>query len=226
MGGSEATVDRVYDYWLGGRENLRVDRELGKAIEERFPSVRDHVQAARKFCLRAASWCAGYGIERFACTGVAGWKPGLRNVHDAAREMAPRARVAYVHRGREAHAWARVLLGGRGLATARADVNCPASLLAAGPVAALLGDGEPVALLLAMTLHFAPPEQAAEQVALYADALPRGSALALCVALPDDSPEADDLIRMFTPARVYRHTAADVAGWVKAAGLELAPPGV
>jgi S-adenosyl methyltransferase len=216
------TVHGVYDYFLGGAGHLLADRELAKAIEERFPDVPAHVQAARKFHLDAARWCAGQRIGRFIGVGIASWKPGVLNIHDAARG----ADAVYVHRSRAAHALAGAMLAGPGTCSVRARVNFPAEVLSAVPVADMLAKGGPVSLHLGMTLHFASPAEAREQVAVYAGTLPRGSALVVSVALVDSSPRGDELTGMFTPAPVYRHTAGDVAGWLEGAGLDLVPPGV
>jgi S-adenosyl methyltransferase len=223
---ADPTVHGVYDYMLGGAEHRHADRELGDAITREFPSVPAHVRAAREFHLRAARRAAEQGISRFIAAGIASWKPGTRNVHDAAREAVPEAEAVYVYRGTEAHAWARVLLPRPGARSVRGAVERPGELLSAGPVAAMLAGGRPVHLALGMTLHFAPAGEAREQLAVYAGALPPGSEVALSVALADHSPRADRLLGMFTPAKVYRHTAGDVAGWLEAAGLRAEPPGV
>lgn len=220
------TVHGTYDFLLGGVQHLRADRELGEAIEERFPSVTAHLRAARLMHVRAGRWCAEQGIDRLVCTGVSSWKPGMRNVLDAAREVIPGAQAVYVHRDPSVHAWARAALNGTGARSVRGDVERPGKLLAAAPVAEMLAAGRPVAVMLGMTLHFAPAGEARAQVARYAAALPPGSALVLSVALPDDSARAAELLAMFTPARVYPHTAEDVAAWLENAGLKLAPPGV
>jgi len=225
-GGRGATVHGVYDYMLGGAEHRHADRELGDAITREFPTVPMHVRAAREFHLRAARRDAAQGIDRFIAAGIASWKPGARNVHDAARESAPKAQAVYVYRGTEAHAWARVLLPGPGARSVRGAVERPAELLAAGPVAAMIAEGRPVSLHLGMSLHFAPRGQARGQLAAYAEALPPGSAITLSVALADHSPRADRLLGMFTPARVYRHTAQDIADWLEGAQLQAEPPGV
>lgn len=221
------TIHGVYDYWLGGSMHLKADRDLGKAIAEEFPSVPAHVRAAKEFHLRVTRWCAERGIARFIRAGAVTWQPGGRNVHDAARAVIPAARVAYVNRDAEAHDWARALLAdGPGTAAALADAGRPGDVLAAPPVAALLAPGEPVCLILGMVLHFASGPDAAARVAAYAAALPPGSAVAVSVSLPDDSPRAARLLAMYTPARMRRHTAADVEGWMEGAGLRVVPPGV
>jgi hypothetical protein len=223
---SRPTVHGVYDYWLGGAQHLRADRELGKAVEERFPSVPVHMRAAKKFHLRAARWAAEEGISRFIRAGAVTWQAD-GNVHDAAREVIPGAEVIYVNRNPEAHAWAQALLAADpGVTAVRGALSRPAGLLAAGPVAEMLAAGEPVCLIIGMALHFTPPAKAREITAAYAGALPPGSVLVMSLALLDRSPEADRLLAMFTPAPLYRHTARDVASWLGDAGLEIAPPGV
>ena len=159
------TVHGVYDYWLGGSMHERADRELGKAIEEEFASVRTHVRAAKAFHLRAARYCAERGIARFIRAGAVTWQPG-QNVHEAAREVNPGAEVVYVNQDAEAHGWARGLLAaGPGLAAVHADGGRPAEVLAVPPAAGWVGAGEPVCLILGMALHFTPAQTAAAIVA-------------------------------------------------------------
>jgi S-adenosyl methyltransferase len=226
--GSGPTVYGVYDYWLGGVQRQRADRELGKAIAEEFPSFPAQVRAASDFCARVARYCAERDIARFIRAGAVTWQPEGRNVHEAARKVNPGARVVYVNRDAEAHEWALELLAGSpGVAAAHAPSCRPAEVLEAPPVAALLAGGLPVCLIIGMVLHFADAGEAAAAVAAYAAALPAGSVIAVSVTLPDNSPQADRLLSMFTPARIRRHTARDVRRWLKkGAGLKLVAPGV
>lgn len=217
----------VYDYWLGGGMNLLADRQLGDAIGAESALVPVHVRAAKSFHLRVVRYCALRGTERFIRTGAVTWVPKGRNVHHAARAVTPEARVVYVNDDEEAHDWARELLAdGHGVTAVLADAGRPEEVLGAPPVAALLAPAEPVCLIIGMLLHFVPADQAAAVTAAYAKALPPGSAVAVSVALPDCSPQADRLMAMFTPATVYRHTVDDVASWLEDAGLEIVPPGV
>lgn len=215
-----ATVHGVYDAMRGGDQHLRADRELAKAIEAEFPQVPVHVRAASDFDLRVTRWCAERGIARFIRAGAVTWQPDGRNVHDAARAVNPAAQVAYANRDAEAHDWARALLAcDPGVSAVHASVSRPAEVLAAPAVMRLLAPGRPVCVIIGMVLHFAPERDAAARVAAFAAALPPGSVLALSLSLPDHSPRADRLLLMYTPAAMYRHTAADVAGWMRDAGL-------
>ena len=103
----------------------------------------------------------------------------------------------------------------------RARTWHPEEVLAAPEVASLLATGKPACVIAGLVLHLAPGAQvAASAVAAYAAALPSGSVLAVSVSLPGRSPEADRLAELLAPAaRVHRHTAEDVAQWMKAAGM-------
>lgn len=221
------TIHGVYDAMRGGDQHLRADRELAKAIEAEFPQVPVHVRAASDFDLRVARWCAERGIARFIRAGAVTWQPDGRNVHDAARAAVPGAQAVYVNADAEAHDWARALLArDPGVSAVHAPGERTAEILAAPAVAALLAPREPVCLIIGMVLHFAPAARAAARIGAFAVALPPGSVIAVSVSLPDHSPRADRLLSMYTPAKMYRHTAADVEGWMRDAGLELVPPGV
>jgi S-adenosyl methyltransferase len=215
-GAKGPTVHGVYDAMRGGDQHMRADRDLAKAIEAEFPQVPVHVRAASDFDLRVTRWCAGRGINRFIRAGAVTWQPDGRNVHDAA----PGAQVVYVNRDAEAHGWARALLAcDPGVSAVRASIERTAEVLAAPAVAALLAPLEPVCLIIGMVLHFAPPDRAASRIREFAGALPRGSVIAVSLSLPDHSPRADRLLSMYTPSRMWRHTAEDVAGWMEGAGL-------
>lgn len=225
MDPGEPTIHGVYSWWLGGSQHTRADREVGRAIAERFPSAPVHLRAAERFHLRAARWAAQRGVSRFVRAGAVTCLPPGRNLHEAARGVNPGARTVYVSRYAEASEWAGTRFAGAA-ESARAAAARPAEVLDAGPVAAMLAEGEPVCLVLGMTLQFEPGPLAAANVAAYAAALPPGSVLAVSVGLLGRSPAAGALAAMFTPARVHRHAAEDVAGWLKGAGVALVPPGV
>lgn len=218
------TIHGVYDYWLGGGQHLREDREVAQAIEARFPSVPLHIRAAQDFHLRAARWCAGQGIRRFIRAGNFTALPSGRNVHDAVREVIPDAEVVYAYRHQAAFAFSEGLLGWDDGTTA--VLSRTGGFLAADPVRAWVEDGEPVCLIAGMVLHFVPAQRAASRIARAARALPPGSVIVVSMTLPGTRPEADEILAMFTPAMTYRHTADDLTGWLEDAGLKIVPPGV
>lgn len=219
-----ATIAGVYDYWLGGGQHLREDRELALAIEARYPSVPLHIRAAQDFHLRAARWCAEQGISRFVHAGHVSALPSGRNVHDAAREVNPAAETIYAYRDAAAFGFSSGLLDWDDATTA--VLSRTGGFLASDPVGAWMRDGEPVCVIAGMILHFVPAGRAAERVARAAAALPQGSVFVVSMTLPGTRPEADEILGMFSPAVTYRHTAADLASWLEGAGLEIVKPGV
>lgn len=218
------TIHGVYDFWLGGGQHLRADRELAQAIAAKYPSVPAHIRAAQQFHLDAARWCAEQGITRFIHAGHLTALPEGRNVHDAARQVDPGAEVIYAYRNEGAHALSEGLLSADGRATA--VLVGEGGILGGEPVRAWMEDGEPVCVIAGMLLHFAPADRAASRVARLAAALPPGSVFVVTMALAVNSPRARDILGMFTPGRTYQHTAADLEGWLDAAGLKMMAPGV
>ena len=218
------TIHGTYDYWLGGGQHLRADRELAQAIEARYPSVPQHVRAAQDFHLRAARWAAGQGISRFVHAGHVTALPSGRNVHDAAREVIPGAEVVYAYRHQAAYSFSEGLLDWDEGATA--VLSRTGGFLASDPVSAWVGAGERVCVIAGLVLHFVDADRASARLARAAAALPPGSVIVVSMTLPGTRPAADEILAMFTPAMTYRHTAADLTGWLEEAGLKIVPPGV
>ena len=63
------SIARVYDYLLGGKDHLAVDREIGEELVAIYPGVRDLVEANRRFLARAVDWAADQGIRQFIDLG-------------------------------------------------------------------------------------------------------------------------------------------------------------
>lgn len=223
----DATVIGIHDYWLGGHSHLRADREAGRRIAARWPSVPVLMRAAQDFHLRAAAWCAQRGVDRFVRLATATWLPG-RNVHDAVRRVNPRARVAYMARQTDALVLSEGLLDGRdGTAAFRGSADDPAGVLAAAPVAEMLAAGEPVCVILPLVLHFLPPAGAAKIMAEYTAALPGGSYVVVSAMVTADRAAAREFREAFTPDPVYRihpWSPRDVRRALS--GLDRVPPGV
>lgn len=218
------TIHGVYNYWLGGSQHKRADRELGAAIAAKYPGVPAHIRAAQEFHLRTARWAAGQGITRFVHAGNLTALPRGRNVHDAAREIRPDAEVVYAYRDAGAHAMSGGLLAGRRGLTA--VLSGQGGFLASEPAATWAAEGRPVCVIAGLMLHFTDGERAAKRIARAAGALPPGSVLAASVAIAADTDWTRGLLGMFTPGAVYRHTAEDVVGWLAGAGLEIVGPGL
>jgi hypothetical protein len=89
---SVAHIARVYDFWLGGKDNFAVDREVGKKVLEIHPETALSVRANRAFLARSVRYLADQGIRQFLDVGTG--LPSGNNTHEVAQVMAPESRVA------------------------------------------------------------------------------------------------------------------------------------
>jgi hypothetical protein len=92
---SVAHIARVYDYWLGGKDNFAIDREVGDKVLAIHPETVLSVQANRKFLARSVRHLAAHeGIRQFLDVGTG--LPSSNNTHEVAQGVVPAARVVYV----------------------------------------------------------------------------------------------------------------------------------
>src|SRR5271156_6403507 len=88
-------IARVYDYWLGGKDNFAADRELGERTLQAYPNLVFSVRANRAFLARAVHFLAAdTGISQFLDIGTG--IPTANNTHEVAQSAAPDCRVVYV----------------------------------------------------------------------------------------------------------------------------------
>jgi S-adenosyl methyltransferase len=164
---------RMYDAYLGGKDNYAADREAVRQILRIWPEVRGMAQANRAFMQRAVRFLAGEaGVRQFVDIGTG--IPSAGNVHEVAGQVAPGARVAYIDNDPIVHAHANALLTGSGTTgIVLADLRDPGAILAQPKVRELIDFSQPVALLLVAILHFiAETENPSGIVATFRDALP------------------------------------------------------
>ena len=179
---------RVYDYWLGGKDNYAADRVLGDAITEAMPSTVAAARANRAFLGRAVRYLAAEaGIRQFLDIGTG--IPTAGNTHEVAQAAAPEARVVYVDNDPIVVAHARALMASHpagATAYIQADLREPGKILADPALAATLDLGRPVALMLIAILHFFADQDGPRAiVGELLDALPSGSYLAVTHSTAD-----------------------------------------
>lgn len=228
---------RIYDYFLGGKDNFPADREVAEQVVAIAPVARDIVEDNRAFLRRAVRLLAGEaGIRQFIDLGSG--LPTQGNVHEIAQAVAPDARVVYVDNDAMVVTHSRALLAGDNTAAIEADLRDPDSVMRHPEVRELIDFDQPIALLLMAILHFVPDEEDPYGiVARFRDALPAGSYLALShgtrdiPARTDMSPEA--MAEMGTKVeRLYQLTTASLVTRTRAQverffdGFDLLDPGL
>ncbi|MGW2834118.1 SAM-dependent methyltransferase [Streptomyces sp. NPDC001286] len=178
---------RMYDYFLGGKDNYEVDQEAAERFIKAAPEVRAAVRANRRFMERAVRYVvAEGGVRQILDIGTG--LPTEPNVHQIARAVAPGTRVAYVDNDPIVSAHSRTLLDDDDTDTSvvLADLRDPRAVLDHPDVRRVLDFDRPVALLLLAVLHFlTEADDPNAVVATLLDALPAGSHLVLSHATVD-----------------------------------------
>ncbi|MGI5470569.1 SAM-dependent methyltransferase [Streptomyces sp. CA-132043] len=220
---------RVWNHWLGGKDNYAVDRQVGDHVTGLYPSIGDVARADRAFLGRAVRHLAGEeGIRQFLDIGTG--LPTADNTHEVAQRVAPDARVVYVDNDPIVLTHARALLtSAPGGVTdyIDADAHDPDAILQAA--ARTLDFGRPVAIMFLGILNFiVDSERAQRTVDRLLAAVPSGSHLVLThPTLELGGAGNTEAMRFWnenaTPPITAR-TGAEIAGF--AAGLDLLPPGL
>lgn len=177
---------RMYDYYLGGKDNYLVDRLAAQEVLRAAPEGRDIARANRAFLQRAVRYLVqDAGIRQIIDIGTG--IPGAGNVHDVAQQIAPATRVVYVDNDPIVHVHANALLtGGGSTRVVLADLRNPNRILDHPRTHELIDFTQPVALLLIAILHFiSGADDPAGITATLRGALPPGSYLGLSHATSD-----------------------------------------
>ena len=183
---------RIYDYWLGGKDNFAVDRAVGEAMIQAIPGMRYMAGENRKFVHRAArDMVAEEGIRQFLDIGTG--IPTRPNLHEIAQGITPSARVVYVDNDPIVLVHARALMistpEGRSEYVS-ADIRDPESILTEPVLRDTLSFTEPIGLtLIAILMLLADEDDPWAKVAAVRDAMPSGSCLALTHPTADFAPE-------------------------------------
>jgi hypothetical protein len=227
---SVAHVARVYNYWLGGKDNFAADRVAGDNTIAVYPGIRLSARANRAFLARAVRYLTETeGVRQFLDIGTG--LPTANNTHEVAQGAAPESRIVYVDNDPLVLTHARALLtSSEQGATAYLDADLRDTRKILTQAAQTLDFSRPVAIMLIAILHYVPDGQQARQiVADLLDAVPAGSFLAISHAGSDLFPEEiaafEKSLNDHLPGD--RHVArpqAEVARFFD--GTDLLPPGV
>lgn len=183
------SVARMYDYYLGGKDNFPADRAAAEKIIAIVPEVRETARDNRAFIGKAVRLMAEQGVRQFLDIGAG--LPTQENVHQVAQRIVPDARVVYVDNDPIVLSHARALLADNPHTTAvRGDITEPAAVLADPEVTGHLDFGRPVGLLASAVLHFVPgDERTGDIVTTLRAPLARGSHVLISHFF---TPDADD----------------------------------
>ncbi|WP_242613996.1 SAM-dependent methyltransferase [Actinomadura roseirufa] len=217
---------RMYDYYLGGKDNFQADRDAAEKIMALGPS-RDICVANRRFLGRAVRYAAGQGIRQFLDLGTG--LPNMDNVHEAARRVIPDARVVYVDYDPVVTVHARAMLPADPItAIVEEDVRKPAAVLADPGVERLIDFSEPVCVVFVGVLHcLTDDEDPWGVVREFTERAASGSHLVISHLTDDAHPEVGVAAR-----EVYDAVSAPLVHRGHAAvsrmfdGFELIEPGV
>jgi O-methyltransferase involved in polyketide biosynthesis len=220
---------RMWNYWLGGKDNFQADREAGDQVIAVYPSIRAVARASRA-CLGRMVTCLAVeeGIRQFLDIGTG--LPTTGNTHEVAQQAAPGSKVVYVDDDPLVLSHARALLTsapGGACGYIDCDVRDPGRIL--GEAGEILDFTRPIALIMFGIMgNVVDDDEAAAIVRRLAGALAPGSFLALNDGTGQlDREGREEAIRVgvelgSTP--YVARTPDQIAGFFD--GLELVEPGV
>jgi trans-aconitate methyltransferase len=226
---SVAHVARVYNYWLGGKDNFAADRAAGDQAIKAFPEIGLSARSNRAFLARVVRFLAGEtGIRQFLDIGTG--IPSASNTHEVAQSVAPTARIVYVDNDPIVLTHARALLTSDPAGATDyidADLRDPRGILARA--GGLLDFSRPVAvMLMAVLQHLDDDDDPYRVTQTLLEPLAPGSYLALSHPAKDIHAEsmarmAETLNKMMAEKVTFRDHSA-VARFFD--GLELVEPGM
>lgn len=226
---------RVYDAFLGGSQNLQVDRDFAEKIKQVAPFAYLSAHVNRAFLTRAVRYLSRQGVRQFIDIGCG--LPTVEPVHEIAWQESPWAKVVYIDYEplvveRMRRCIDEVDPEHKRLAVVKADLRDVGVVLGSEESRLLLDFNEPIGLLMVAALHFLGPGDAVEcLVARYRDALPPGSYLAASHitrdGISDDlQKQATALVKFYgnTSTPGYYRTRAEFTALFD--GFDLVEPGV
>jgi hypothetical protein len=220
---------RIYDYWLGGKDNYAADREAAEQAIAAMPFIVSAARANRAFLGRVVRFLAGEReVRQFLDIGTG--LPSGKNVHEVAQETAPESRIVYVDNDPIVltHAQALLTSAPKGM-TAYLDANVRDTGKILSEAGATLDFSQPIAVMLLMILQFIPDSSDPYGiVAKLMEAVPSGSYLAISHSPSDVEAEAvaegTERYNERSSAGMTNRTHAEVSRFFD--GLEMVEPGL
>jgi O-methyltransferase involved in polyketide biosynthesis len=218
---------RIWNYWLGGKDNYEIDRTIGDRVAQLFPAIRDAARVSRAFQVRAIGYLAGdAGIRQFLDVGTG--LPTADNTHQVAQRIAPEARIVYVDNDPLVLVHARALLTSSPEGVTKyvnADLRDSDHIVS--EAAKTLDFTKPIALIMNGIMgHVEDDDEAYGCVRRLVDALPSGSYLAMSDGTNTDEAgvRSMDLYKNSGAVPYHLRSPDRIAAFFD--GLELVEPGL
>lgn len=228
---TKASIARVYDAALNGKDNFEVDRQVLHEVGQAAPEVKDLAWSNRMFLSRACQYLADQaGIRQFLDCGSG--LPTAENTHQIVQRVDPESEVVYIDNDPVVIAHGKALLEENDHTHfASADIFNPREVLAHETVRKHLDFAEPIALLQVGTLHHYLGDDGPELMRTYIDALAPGSYVVLAHFFDPQTPEHSELARrmeelfLHSPMGSGRFRTRDEIRALLP-GLDILPPGL
>jgi S-adenosyl methyltransferase len=218
---------RIWNYWLGGKDNYEADRKIGDAVSAVFPEIAVMAFKSRQFLNRTVRYLAGEaGVRQFLDIGTG--LPTMQNTHEVAQAVAPDARIVYVDNDPLVLAHARALLVNttpEGVTKyIDSDYREPDRIIAQAHE--ILDFTRPIAVMFMGVFGYVPDyDEASSVVSRMLDAVPSGSYLALWEATSTSEAVVRGARAQAELGSPYElRTVEEVRGWFT--GTELVDPGL
>jgi len=220
---------RIYDYYLGGKDNFAADRAAAEKALSAVPQGREVARSNRRFLIRAVRHMASHGVAQFIDLGTG--FPTSPSVHETAAALVDRPRVVYVDNDPMVTSHNRALLAGDrdGVAVLHGDIRCPGQIFKHDDLWKTIDFGRPVGVLFVAVLHFIPGEDDPHcSVTAFCSLMAPGSFLAVSHISSDGTAPAvmaaiHEAYRTASAPAVFR-SRDEIAGFF--AGLDLVKPGI
>lgn len=223
------SVARMYDHYLGGKDNYEVDRQAVEELDKVVPSTRPLAVNNRRFLRRVVRVLAeDYGVRQFLDHGSG--LPTQDNVHQVAQRVDPQARVVYVDNDPIVLAHGRALLEENdNTAVIQADLRDTEGIFATPEVRRLIDLSEPVAALFVSVMHCIPDSSDPRGVLrAVVDRLPSGSFVVVNQLVSEDKATRDFVTQFMAESTGDRWGRVRQAHEVERYfdGLEILEPGL
>jgi len=228
---TRASIARVYDAFLLGKDNYEIDREVLHKVQKAAPEAQDLAFENRGFLIRACRFLASQtGITQFLDCGSG--LPTAENTHQVVQRLVPEAKVLYIDNDPVVLAHGRALLEeNENTLFVSADIFDPDEVLSKPEVRDFLDFSQPIAVMQAGTLHHYIGTEGAQIMQKYVDAVVPRSYTVIAHFFDPETPEHSQIARMMEEKFVHSPMGSGVFRTRKQLlelfpGQELVPPGL